>query len=151
MPDTKLAPHFWLSEFTASQTAVRRGFSNEPGPAEVANLRRVATLLEAARVLLGAKPISINSGYRCHLLNAAVGGAPHSAHVEGRAADFVCPGYGTPLEICQRLSDAGLPFDKLIMEGAWVHIQVPKAGYAPRKQVFTAHFGAASARYTEGL
>jgi len=45
------------------------------------------------------RTIEISSAYRCPQLNAAVGGAPSSQHVQGLAADFVCPDFGTPLEI----------------------------------------------------
>jgi uncharacterized protein YcbK (DUF882 family) len=43
-------------------------------------------------------PITIDSGYRCHAHNAAVGGAPHSQHLTGRAADIACPPL-SPLEL----------------------------------------------------
>ena len=149
--DTRLSPHFWLSEFTASQTATRRGINNDPSEANIGNLRQLATLLEAARVLLGAKPILITSGYRSHLLNHVINGAQNSAHLNGRAADFVCPGYGAPIEVCRTLSDAGLPFDKLINEGTWVHIQIAKPGDKPRRQVLTAGFTQRGVTYAEGL
>lgn len=149
--DTRLSPHFWLSEFTASQTATRRGINNDPSEAVIDNLRQLATLLEAARVLLGAKPLLISSGYRSPMLNHVVNGAQHSAHLHGRAADFTCPDYGSPLEVCRTLSDAGLPFDKIINEGTWVHIQIARPGEKPRKQVLTAGFGTQGVTYAERL
>lgn len=36
----------------------------------------------------GGIPMTITSGYRCPAHNAAVGGAPDSAHTRGEAADF---------------------------------------------------------------
>ena len=36
-------------------------------------------------------PITITSGYRCQSHNAAIGGAPLSQHLTGRAADIACP------------------------------------------------------------
>ncbi len=43
--------------------------------------------LEAFRAAVG-KPVIINSGYRCPIHNAAVGGAPNSQHMLGEAADI---------------------------------------------------------------
>jgi len=41
---------------------------------------------------LAGRPIKINSGYRCAKHNAAIGGAPHSQHKLGKAADIVIAG-----------------------------------------------------------
>jgi len=41
---------------------------------------------------LAGRPIKINSGYRCAEHNATIGGAPHSQHKLGRAADIVIVG-----------------------------------------------------------
>jgi zinc D-Ala-D-Ala carboxypeptidase len=146
-----LSPNFHLSEFEASEIADRFGYDNRATPGVVKELTRLCGMMEAVRVALGAKPISINSGYRSPRLNSAVGGAKNSAHIEGRACDFICPQYGTPLEICQRLSSSGIAFDKLIQEGRWVHIQIAKVGLEPRKQVLTAKFEKGVASYSEGL
>ncbi|WP_175689711.1 D-Ala-D-Ala carboxypeptidase family metallohydrolase [Burkholderia anthina] len=146
-----LTDHFALSEMTQSETASRRGIDNSPPLAIVENLKRTAQTLEQVRSLLGAKPILISSGYRSPALNKAVGGASNSAHVQGLAADFTCPGYGSPLAICKRLVDARVEFDQLIQEGTWVHIGLAPAGQRPRQQVLTAHFGGGATRYTTGL
>ena len=53
--------------------------------------RLVTTLLEPARTLLG-RPIHVNSGYRCPDYNRRVGGAVHSQHMYGRAADITIRG-----------------------------------------------------------
>jgi hypothetical protein len=71
--------------------------------------------------------------------------------MDGRAVDFTCPAFGTPLEVCWRLHDAGLPFDKLIYEGRWVHLQIAQDGKTPRGEVLTAQFGFPSTTYTRGL
>lgn len=49
------------------------------------------TLLEQARIYFDA-PITIQSGYRTPAYNRAVGGAPASQHMEGRAADITVEG-----------------------------------------------------------
>ena len=49
LPPGYLTPNFSLAELTASQTAVRLGLDNTPGPEALANLRRTAALLEDIR------------------------------------------------------------------------------------------------------
>ena len=117
-----LSPHFSLAEFTTSQTAARMGVDNTPSPEIVANLQTTAAVLEQVREILKA-PILISSGYRCEMLNRLVGGVWNSAHLCGRAADFICPAYGSPLEVCQAIAKSGLKYDQLIYEmGAWTHL-----------------------------
>lgn len=143
-----LSEHFTLAEFTFSQKAIRFGISNEPNKSEIENLKHTAEGMERVRTILGNLPIHITSGFRCLRLNAAVGSKATSAHVDGYAADFICPSFGTPLEICRKLAESDLVFDQLIHEGTWVHIS-----FAPssRKQVLTAHFTNGIAFYTKGL
>lgn len=147
----KLTDHFSLEEMTASETAARRGIDNTPSPAIIKNLTRTAQLLERVRVLLGSKPILVSSGYRSPALNAAVGGSKTSAHMQGLAADFICPGFGTPLEICKLLDSLGVNFDQLIQEGTWVHIGLAADGVKPRRQVLTAKFSHGGTTYGSGL
>ena len=49
----------------------------------------VSNVLEPARERLG-KPIVVNSGFRCPVHNAAVGGVANSQHMMGEAADLCC-------------------------------------------------------------
>lgn len=138
--DQLLSTHFYLSELTVSQEAARRGLRNVPNGSQLANLRRVVTSLEVVRQALGGAPILISSGFRCPQVNALVGGAQPSAHVDGCAADFTAPSFGTPRQVCHRIIDAGIAFDQLIFEGAWVHFGIAPAGQAPHGQVLTAIF-----------
>jgi len=118
-----LSPHFHLSEFTTSQEAGRRRIDNTPSAEILQNLRETAKAMEKVRALLGNKPILISSGYRSLALNTAVGGSASSAHIRGEAVDFICPGFGSPLEICRAIAASDLAFDQLIEEaGAWVHL-----------------------------
>jgi hypothetical protein len=146
-----LTDHFTLAEMVASQTAARHGIDNTPPPAIIANLQRTAQMLERVRVVLGSKPILISSGYRSPTLNAAVGGVSTSAHTQGLAADFICPGFGSPIEICRKLMVSGLDFDQLIQEGTWVHIGLAADGKRPRRELLTAHFGPHGATYSGGV
>ena len=52
---------------------------------------RLMTVLDAIRERIG-QPIYINSGYRCPVHNANVGGVPKSQHVDGTAADLTYDG-----------------------------------------------------------
>ena len=131
-----LSPHFTLEELTASETADRQGIDNQPTDVKVKNhLKILAKNLEDVRECLGS-PIHINSAYRSLVVNALLGSKPTSAHVKGLAADFVCPGFGTPKEVVQRLSSSNVAYDQLILEfDRWVHIGFAEEGYIPRKQV----------------
>ena len=143
-----LTPHFSLAELTFSATAQRRQIDNSPPPSVLRNLNQLAVGLEDVRAALDGLPIRINSGYRCPALNRIVGGARLSAHLDGWAADFVCPDFGSPLEIVRVLARSDLVFDKLIQEGTWVHISfAPEA----RRQLLTAHFGPGGTTYTTGV
>ncbi len=121
----RLAPHFVLEEFLVSQEGARRGIDNTPPPDVVDNLRLLASTLEIVREVLG-HPIVITSGYRCPEINRLVGGSETSAHLEGLAADFTCPGYGTPLQVARTVAAMyRLRYDQIIHEfRAWVHLSV---------------------------
>lgn len=117
-----LSPHFSLAEFTTSQFAARTGIDNSPGPDSLANLHRLAIVLERARAWLN-RPIIILSGYRSPPLNRAVGGARRSAHMTGLAADFICPSYGKVMDVFESIRSSGIIYDQLIAErGAWIHL-----------------------------
>lgn len=137
----RLSPHFSLNELTLSQTAARRGIDNMPSEAALKNLRRLCkTVLEPIRTT-GGHPVVISSGFRCEALNSAVGGARTSAHLTGRAADFVIGG-GVPVTEafhgCCAAIDS-LPIDLVIHEfGRWVHIQIAREGTAPRRKMLAA-------------
>ena len=142
-PKTKLTPHFTLGEMTASKSYPK--IYNVPPLDKVDNLRHVCEWLEDLRKAYNSRygdgtetPILINSGYRSPMLNRAVGGAQHSNHLDGCAADIRCPGkeandrakmalrYATLLlEIAEMRKER---FDELIIErkGAnwWVHFAV---------------------------
>ena len=134
-----LAP---LEELTATQ---QRGLSNDPPPPVLTRLTETARILETVRALLGNRPILVTSGYRSPEVNRAVGGSATSAHMRGEAADFICPAFGTPREICRAIAASDLRFDQLIEEnGRWVHLGL---GGRWRRQVMTYEGG----RYRAGL
>ena len=144
----RLTEHFTLEEFTRSTTADSLKIDNSVPTELMQNVQLTATKLESVRKALD-KAINITSGYRCPALNARVGGVSTSAHTKGLAVDFHSS-YGTPKEICQRLIDAGVQFDKLIQEhNQWVHI-----GFSPdnnRQIVLTAVKQGGKTVYLSGL
>ena len=143
----QLSEHFTLEEFTASQTAVRRGLNNQPTPAMIDKLKRTAERMEEVRSVLGVA-IQINSAYRSASVNRAIGGSSTSQHCKGEAVDFVAPQFGTPKEICRAIITAGVKFDQLIFEGTWVHISFTDS---PRRSMLTAVFHNGSASYLNGI
>ena len=141
-----LSNNFTLEQLTASGVALKKGIPNVPNDEQKSNLTELAQALEGVQLLLGK--IYIDSAFRSPKLNSAVGGSTTSAHLQGYAADFVCPSFGSPKEICEALTGSGVHFDQLIQEGTWVHISIdPRM----RGEVLTAHFSDGRVSYTQGL
>lgn len=123
-----LCCYFNYQEFEDSATARRDGIDNSLTPVA----RRMVTilvemLLDPLRRVWG-RPIVISSGYRCPELNILIGGAKHSHHLLGCAADLIA---GSPddhrrlFRLIQETHElCGLEFTQLILEpGArWIHI-----------------------------
>lgn len=151
----RLAPHFFLSEFVESESAERLGIDNTPDPLALANLFKLAAMMEEIRALLGGKVISVSSGYRAPALNVAVGGSLTSDHVRGEACDFKCRSFGTPLDVARAIAKSNIKFGQLIWEGSWVHISLPNRGER-NGEVLTAKFvkqanGRTKAVYSKGI
>ena len=127
----QITPHFSLSELTFTD---HREFDNTPGPTELANLKRLADLLEQVRVVLGGKPIMINSAYRSKKVNDAVGSKDTSQHRIGCAADIRVPGM-TPDQVVKLVRLSGIRFDQIIREfDRWTHISVPSTVDTPARR-----------------
>ena len=126
----QLTPNFSLEELTHTD---HREFDNMPDEAELANLYRLADFLEQVKVVLGNKPIMINSAFRCAEVNKAVGSSDKSQHRRGCAADIRVPGM-TPDEVVTAIIESGLPFDQVIREfDRWTHVSIPNTeDSAPR-------------------
>ena len=132
----QLTEHFTLEEMTFSEIALRSGLDNTPDQSTIANLTRLAQLLEKVRSLIG-KPIRVNSGYRSLNVNKLVGGQANSQHCLGCAADIRIDGM-TPDEIIKLIMDSNIQYDQIIREfDSWVHISIPNGvGYVPRHNVY---------------
>ena len=132
----KKIKYFKLSEFINSATAKRLGINNMPSFEVVDNLNRLAAYLDGIREKFG-KPILINSGYRCPMLNKAVRGAVRSQHLKGLAADLVCSDMEKLLSIIRETKG----FDQLITEhnrgskSYWIHVSVAPVFGKARNQV----------------
>jgi hypothetical protein len=141
---TQLSEHFTLEELTHTD---HREFENTPTEHEkciidgkevtvnaVANLPRLATFLEQVKVILGGKPIMINSAFRSHDVNAAVGSKDTSDHRRGCAADIRVPGM-TPDEVTKAIIASDLGYAQVIREfDRWTHVAIPThEGDAPKK------------------
>jgi len=128
-----MTPNFTLAELTVTD---HREFKNEPNFSEIANLQRLAELLEQVKVAIGGKPVMVNSAFRSKQVNDAVGSKDTSQHRVGCAADIRVPGMA-PDAVVKAVIAAKLPFDQLIREfDRWTHISVPNDPKGkPRGQV----------------
>ena len=127
-----LTEHFTLEELTHTD---HRTLDNSPNDTEIANLTRLAEVLEDVKTLLGGKPIMVNSAFRSKLVNDAVGSKDTSQHRLGCAADIRVPGM-TPDEIVKIVIASDLGYDQIIREfDRWTHISIPNSIHnTPRKQ-----------------
>jgi len=152
---TQLTANFSLHELTKSETALRMGLDNTPGPVETEYLKILAErVLQPIRDHYG-KGVKVNSGYRSPESNAAVGGSRTSDHCKGQAADIEIPGVPNA-ELAQWIMD-NLDYTQLILEfytpgipdSGWVHVS-----YDPdnlKKQELTAMKVAGKTQYVPGL
>lgn len=121
-------------EFTATQHRdldILRAQADPPDYVRINAVRHAADVWQPFRDLVG--PVRVTSGYRCQMLNGAVGGAKGSAHLDGRATDNI-PLQRSLLAAFERLLASDIPFDKAIWEyGQWIHLQSAYPGKPPRR------------------
>ena len=125
----KLSKNLSLSEVTKSNTAIKKGISNNPTHEHLDNLVKLAAnIFQPIRESLGV-PIGISSGYRSRELNNIIGGSASSQHCKGEALDLDADIFGgcTNEDIFEYIKD-NLVFDQLIWEFGdnenpnWVHV-----------------------------
>jgi hypothetical protein len=138
----KLSEHLDLSEITRSDTAKRKGISNQPTPEHLENFKKLAeNIFEPIRNHF-KEPIFISSGYRSKELNTAVGGSLTSQHCSGEAIDIDMDGRSSTVtnKMIFEYIKNHLNFDQLIFEFGtdsnpdWVHVSYESTG-KQRKQV----------------
>lgn len=123
----QLTQHFSLEEFTETS---HREFDNALPQELLPNAMRTCNMLEGIRTYLGTqagRPVRIflTSGYRCELVNTAVGSGSTSDHLKANAADFKSPDFGEPFLVATHLKSVvdELGIGQLIFEyGRWVHV-----------------------------
>ena len=120
--------YFTISELTASATARREGIDNRPTESAYHLLHvLVERLLYPIREAWG-EPIVVSSGYRCPELNALVGGATHSHHLLGCAADIIAGNrddHRRLFRMIMQMQQAGqIRFTQIIAEDnyRWLHL-----------------------------
>ena len=147
----QLSQNFSLRELTKSQTAERKGISNEPSEEHVENLKLLCTeILQPIRDHFGI--VSISSGYRSPALCEAIGSKKTSQHAQGRAIDFEINGVPN-IQVAYWLTN-NVDFDQCILEfykpddgqAGWIHVSYNEKG-ANRKQILTFD----GKRYDNGL
>ena len=126
-----LTNNFTLEELTHTD---HRSLDNTPNEAEIANLTRLALVLEQVKYTLGGKPVMVNSAFRSKAVNDAVGSSDRSQHRLGCAADIRVPGM-TPDEVVRYVIASDIGYDQIIREfDRWTHISIPNTvTAAPRK------------------
>lgn len=102
--------NFTIAEFQRSDLARRHGWDNAIPPEYMDNAYRTLEMLERIRTVLWRQagfecPMLISSGYRCLVLNRAVGSADSSSHNLALAADWTAPKFGSPTKICRLLAE----------------------------------------------
>ena len=114
----KLSEHFAAIEFACHHCG-KGGEKMNP---------RLIELLEKLRSNIGGKPLTINSGYRCPVHNANVGGVKNSQHVLANAADVAVPA-GMSFNDFKYYVDQ-LPFDGIgLYPGSYfMHVDVRNGG-----------------------
>ena len=148
----QLSKNLSLAEVMRSETAKRKGVSNMPTEAHIANFKLLAeNVFQPIREHFGV-PIHISSGYRSAALNKAIGGAgktvngvyiPSSQHCTGEAIDIDMDGTSVTNAAIFNYIKENLEFDQLIWEFGtdtnpdWVHVSYESTG-KQRKQMLKA-------------
>ena len=79
-----------------------------------------------------------DNALRSARLNQVVGGSKNSMHIQGLAADILCPAFGPPLEVCRAIAGSGIGTDQIIHEfGQWCHVAFPRPGQIGRNEFLT--------------
>ena len=134
--------YFTIEELCQSETAEKYKTDNTPTEEIKKNLETlVDCLLDPLREAWGS-PIIINSGYRCPILNKAVGGSKTSSHMSGWSVDMR-PKNGKMEEfkkfVVQFIKTKF--WDQCILEKSgdveWVHLSLYNNSGKQRKMIFS--------------
>ena len=134
--------YFTIEELCQSETAEKYKIDNTPSEEIKKNLETlVDCLLDPLREAWGS-PIIINSGYKCPILNKAVGGSKTSSHMSGWSVDMR-PKNGKMEEfkkfVVQFIKTRF--WDQCILEKSgdveWVHLSLYNNSGKQRKMIFS--------------
>ena len=129
----KITTNFSLEEMTDSRQFPELVEKNRAEAMPyLSYLEQVCEQLQILRDYI-ARPVIVTSGFRCPELNAACRGAKHSAHTQGRAADFTVKDFQDPAGLmgiyrwcADNLKGAQLIFEHPKPEAApWIHLGLP--------------------------
>lgn len=140
--------YFTIEELCQSETAEKLKIDNTPSEEIIEHLTLlVDCLLDPLREAWGS-PIIVNSGYRCPILNKAVGGSKTSSHMAGWAIDlhpkngkmeefkkFVVEFIKTRFWDQCILESSGKPGTSNYIE--WVHLSLYNNSGKQRKMIFS--------------
>ena len=139
----KLSANFTLKELTKSDTAIRKGISNEPNTDEIEKLKLLCeTILQPVRDKFG--PVTVTSGYRSPELCQAIGSSVNSQHTKAEAADFEVEGVDNA-DVAYWIKDNISNWDQMILEfytpgqpnSGWIHCSITSK--LERKQFLSAY------------
>jgi zinc D-Ala-D-Ala carboxypeptidase len=111
MPTERLSQHFEEREFLCKHCGAGAGQISQ----------RLIAMLEKIRQVYD-RPMRVASGFRCPEHNAAVGGAPSSAHLTGEAADIFCVFSGDRFDLLGSALAAGAR--RVGIGDSFIHIDV---------------------------
>jgi len=139
----KLSANFTLKELTKSDTAIRKGISNEPNTDEIEKLKLLCeTILQPVRDKFGA--VTVTSGYRSPELCVAIGSSVSSQHTKAEAVDFEVEGVDNA-DVAYWIKDNIPNWDQMILEfytlgqpnSGWIHCSITSK--LERKQFLSAY------------
>ena len=139
----KLTENFTLKELTKSDTAIRKGISNEPNTDEIEKLKLLCeTILQPVRDKFGA--VTVTSGYRSPELCQAIGSSVNSQHTKAEAVYFEVEGVDNA-DVAYWIKDNIPNWDQMILEfytpgqpnSGWIHCSITSK--LERKQFLSAY------------
>ena len=139
----KLSANFTLKELTKSDTAIRKGISNEPNTDEIEKLKLLCeTILQPVRDKFGA--VTVTSGYRSPELCVAIGSSVSSQHTKAEAVDFEVEGVDNA-DVAYWIKNNIPNWDQMILEfyilgqpnSGWIHCSITSK--LERKQFLSAY------------
>ena len=134
--------YFTIEELCQSETAEKYKIDNTPSEEIKKNLETLVDCLLDPLREAWRSPIIINSGYRCPILNKAVGGSKTSSHMSGWSVDMR-PKNGKMEEFKKFVVEFIKTrfWDQCILEKSgnveWIHLSLYNNSGKQRKMIFS--------------